>query len=490
MSAPPLSLARVSAPSGELGFTLVEIMVAILILLAGVLGTVTMVTKANAISTNTRQRVNATNVARDVIEAARASDYDRLATATIASALQARPGLADSTPATPDWTVQRGATTYTLTVGACTFDDPKDGVAATHDASFCSTSPASPTGTDTNGDDFRRVDVSVSWPKQSGSGQVTETALIVNPSGGLGPRIRSFNTSNGTPSITLGPGVTSVDFSATTTYASALHWAADDGASSGDPTGGPTSWPFTWNLGSLLDGTYQLTAQPFDDRGLAGDLKTATVIVNRRIPFAPADFAGGRNTHFSPSIADFQWTANRERDIAGYRVYWTGPDGVAGTADDVQVCPSGGGEVTDTSCSDLNPPAQLSASYYVTAVDLSDPSNPATKREGDRSSLVAVSNVLNPAPIFPPTTTLSAAIVGGVPQLTWSNGAIDTDGIQFYRIYRDTGTGYSDRYDRTNGNGLIYTDPRPGSPTSHTYWVTAVDNKFNESAPIGPVTSP
>lgn len=490
MSAPDLPLARVSAPPGESGFTLVEIMVAILILLVGVLGTVTMVTQANAISTNTRQRVNATNVARDVIEAARASDYDRLATATIASELQAKPSLADSTPGTPDWTVQRGGTTYTLTVSACTFDDPKDGVATTHDASFCPTSPASPTGTDTNGDDFRRVDVTVSWPKRSGSGRVTETALIVNPSGGLGPRIKSFNTSNGTPSITVGPGATSVGFTAATTYASGLHWAADDGASSGDPTGGPTSWPFTWSLGSLLDGTYQVTAQPFDARGVAGDLKTATVIVNRRVAFAPADFAGGLNTHFSPSIADFQWTANRERDIAGYRLYWTGPDGVAGTADDRQVCRAGGGEVVDTSCSDLNPPAQSVASYYVTAVDLADPSDPTTKREGDRSSLVNVSNAPNPAPVFPPGTTLSAAIVGGVPQLTWSNGATDSDGIQFYRIYRDTGTGFSGRYDRTNGNGLSYTDPRPGASTSHTYWVTAVDSKFNESDPIGPVTSP
>jgi hypothetical protein len=61
--------------------------------------------------------------------------------------------------------------------------------------------------------------------------------------------------------------------------------------------------------------------------------------------------------------------------------------------------------------------------------------------------------------------------------------------VAFYRIYRGgEDARHEDRYDQTTG-GLVtlYTDSGAGS-TSHRYWVTTVDSKFNESDPIGPVT--
>ena len=62
--------------------------------------------------------------------------------------------------------------------------------------------------------------------------------------------------------------------------------------------------------------------------------------------------------------------------------------------------------------------------------------------------------------------------------------------IRFYRIYRDTGTNVADRYDETVTNSPNYVDPNPGSTTAHTYWVTAIDQNFNESPVSASVVSP
>ena len=65
--------------------------------------------------------------------------------------------------------------------------------------------------------------------------------------------------------------------------------------------------------------------------------------------------------------------------------------------------------------------------------------------------------------------------------------------IRFYRIYRD---GNEDppkldaRWDETVTSDPTYVDPDPGATTSHTYWVTAVDQNFNESYPSAAVDSP
>jgi hypothetical protein len=75
--------------------------------------------------------------------------------------------------------------------------------------------------------------------------------------------------------------------------------------------------------------------------------------------------------------------------------------------------------------------------------------------------------------------------VDGLPVLDWPDPPAGS-GIRFYRIYRDTGTGLADRYDETITNDTTYTDPSPGT-SGHTYWVTAVDSNFNESAPSAPV---
>jgi hypothetical protein len=254
----------------------------------------------------------------------------------------------------------------------------------------------------------------------------------------------------------------------------------------------------------VLDGTYIVSAQAFDARGIPGQMRSTSVQLNRSAPAAPTGLAGGRNDRISTQpIVDLQWDKNLERDILGYRVYrvngapdfWpacgSGSCRPAGDAADTVVCGSSTSAVADPFCFDPAPPTS-SAQYYAVALDRG-PGNAA--REGAYSALLTADATPNTPPAFPAGTTLSATVTNGQPTLTWSAAAADTDTepILFYRIYRDAAAsppGYGDRYDRSPAARLNYADAAPGAATAHTYWVTAVDTKFQESQPLGPVTTP
>jgi hypothetical protein len=160
------------------------------------------------------------------------------------------------------------------------------------------------------------------------------------------------------------------------------------------------------------------------------------------------------------------------------------------------VCPASGNWVPKSTpyCYDPDPPDTAAAQYHVVGVDLIDANSsdvPINERTGVQSTISVAALADNTArPQFPnndpPSVTLTS---NGQPVLTWG-AASDSDGIQFYRIYRDgdPASGYLGRYDRTDSNSPTYTDPTPGSGTTHTYWVTAVDGYFNESDPTGAVT--
>jgi prepilin-type N-terminal cleavage/methylation domain-containing protein len=447
------------------GFTLVELLLAMVILLVGMLGTITLVDAANQTTSRTRARVVANNLVREVIEQARMVDYDSLTAPGVAPALRAAPALADSTPDSSDWTIVRSATTFTLNATACTYDDAKDSVAPTRGATICASSPTVTPATDSNADDFRRVDLQIAWTVNGRANSVRQTALVINPSGGLGPGITSFlPNGRATPSVTVADAdTTSLDFGVRTTPATAVRWAVDDAVSAGDANGGVSVWSFTWSLGTALDavdeyvgdGTYQLTAQAFDGVGVPGDLRVATAIVNRSPPIVPTGLAGGRNTAFSSGpIVDLQWNSNLERDINGYRVYRDGPDGAADTGDDVMVCPAAADDVvSSTACSDTSPPPGAT-SYHVKAVDLD---NAGATRSGGRSALLAVGTDASSATAFAAGSTLSATVSAGLTRLDWT--AADAP-VSFYRIYRDSGSGFADRYARTESSCRRSSTPR------------------------------
>src|SRR5213078_1490684 len=76
------------------GFTLVEVMVAIFVLLIGVLGVVALSDGAARSTQINKGREEGTNVARDVIEAAHTFQYSSISQSNIVSQLQTQTGLA------------------------------------------------------------------------------------------------------------------------------------------------------------------------------------------------------------------------------------------------------------------------------------------------------------------------------------------------------------------------------------------------------------
>lgn len=219
-----------------------------------------------------------------------------------------------------------------------------------------------------------------------------------------------------------------------------------------------------------MDGSYIIGAKAFDATGIYGPTQSMTMVLNRRVPYAPTGAVGGHNAF----VVDFEWLRNKERDIAGYRVYRTQSGGP-----DVQVC-----QVVVTNCQDSTPPAGSPLTYYVVALD-HNPGSGAL-REGDHSSTISVTTG-NTAPNAP--TNLTASPSGPNTVLLWSApNPTDADGesIAFYRIYRD-GQSFADRYDRTQSAAVTYTDTNTGGMV-HTYWITAVDPQEAESTLVGSVT--
>ena len=456
------------------------------VLTIGVLGTLSLLQNANGTASVNGARVGAVNLARELTEYGRGTDYDNLQPSRVVAALRDNPALTGTGPS--PWTVQRRGVVYTVTATVCTFDDPKDGLAkATEEpANPCPPAAADPavTRSDPNPDDFRRLMVRLDWTTRGRPNSMTQAALIVNPAGGLGPRITRFDEPTGditTDSVSWGSGLR-----LTTTSAAGVHWNVDDGASEGDATGGPFAWGFTWSLGTrklsplivdgtwVLDGNYVVQTQATDSRGVPGEARAAIVRVNRHPPAAVTGLEGGYNARFA--AVDLRWSRYPERDVLGYRVY-------RGTA---LACPSDGSAyVKATTCTDTSPCLPgTTQSYTVVALDCQVLATCAALREGAPSTVRSVQ--LAAGVPLPPPAPVTATVVDGLPKLDWTS----VPGARFYRIYRDSGTELKDRYDETITSSPTYTDPDPGGTTQHTYWVTAVDSSFNESVPSPPVTSP
>src|SRR3954464_10276846 len=128
--------------SDESGFTILEVMVAAAVLLVGLLGTFTVIDTAHSTITTTKAREQATSLQRELIEAVRTIPYDQLTPNGVGSRLRAQPGLSDASLSAAGWTIRRRNQTYTISMGSCAVDDPRDGLGA-HDAGvFCANSGA------------------------------------------------------------------------------------------------------------------------------------------------------------------------------------------------------------------------------------------------------------------------------------------------------------------------------------------------------------
>lgn len=475
---PSAGLARLRPPADragliharERGFTLVEVMVASAILLAGVLGTIALVDGANARTAATKTREGATNLARELVEAARAAPYRQVTQGSLAGQLQARPGLADSDAAS-GWTLARRGAEYAIRVSVCSLDDPADGLGDHSGGAFCA--DAQPAGSaDGNPEDYKRVVFDLSWSVGAQRHSLRQVTLATPRGTGDLPAVKSLELSSPPSEPITSPAVSAASFTVGTAGPTeTVSWSVD-GVAQGVAGGGNVAWSFVWPL-DVVDGSYDVAAHALDPNGLSGPSRSLTVTLNRYAPDAPEHFNAGRNT---PGVVEAEWSANSERDIVGYRVYRESSSGAATLACPLQ---------TATSCIDLNAPGSAGA-YWVVAVDR-DPAG--SLREGAESTRIDVS-VANEAP-SPPADLAATTTADGSTVLSWvapSPADPDAgDSIDSFRIYRD-GESFADRYDRTPlGTDTSYTDEATGG-TTHTYHVTAVDTHLKESILAGPVT--
>jgi hypothetical protein len=493
--------------------TIVELMVAIVVLAVGILGTVAMIDNSNANTSKTKAREGATNVGRALLEIARGTPYSDLNDAQLLATISSRAGFADASGAAGHQIDSRNFQ-YTVEIEVCTVDDVKDGYGERDagDPAFCTDLPAPPAGDplkDRNPDDYRRVSLAFSWTANGVAASARQTGVVSNPVGGLGPSIVDLEITAPTAGITNittpdgGTPASTASFRATTSVAAVeVNWSIESQAK-GKASGGPHSWTFDWDLtetkpdGTLLypDCTYLVGAEAFDDKARSGSPKALTVVLNRIPPVAPTGFEGGRNGN--DDRVDLQWLKSRECDVTGYRVY----RGTDPTSTPDLVCTTG---ANVQECVDETAPAPASSTTLYYRVLALDRAADLSTREGDFSPPIAVSEGNTP-----PSAVANLSVcpggnpgcndIDGNPAASGSNAlswepATDPDGtIYFYRIYRKTDTGtptYGDRFSvlfPVPSKPLVFVDSEP-AVGANSYWISAVDNTFGESALVGPVT--
>lgn len=467
----------------ESGFTLIEVTVAATLLIVGVLGVLTLLDGANEASARTKAREGATNLAREAIEAARAVPYPELTPSRITDEIQAQPGLEDSS-ADAGWNVTRRGITYTIVPNVCSVDDgtvASDGYGNHSGGSFCPDSATTGT-TDNNPEDYKRVWIDVTWKNGAKTLRSRQQGVINNPGSAFAPAVKTLTANPAGPTITS-TAVSSITFTATTSSrADDFQWSLD-GVTQGSATptnSGRTAWSFTWSTpNTVVDGTYEIGATAFDQFGQSGASRTVTLQLNRYQPTTPTGFAGGRNPLWGTNFGEFEWNPNPERDILGYRVKRM--VGLLPASGDDVVCDRG---VEQTTSCDTTIPSGLQRYYVVSYA----PARVGSGVEESPVPLLTNTKLVGAAtPPAPPSNILGTRDANGT-TLQWT-APPDLD-VRYYRIYRDDNTSFTKRVDRTGtGSDNAITDPN-ATTTSHTYWLTAVDNDLAESdmAPPGGIS--
>lgn len=495
----------------ERGFTIIEVMVAASLLMVGVLGTMQMVDVANQQTVADRSREGGTNLAREIVEGANHVPYQQLTPTAVTAALQELPNLESTDSAT--WELERRGFTYTVTAEACTVDDKVDGFRSPSAAgTYCAESSQTDTTSaqDRNGDDFRRVKVTVQWTLNGRQRSVAQSTIVNNPGDAAGPAVTTFTSSTWSPVTST--SVTQITFTAQTTAPPKTSETTKvkislDGTYRGDATKVGTQWQWTWTgVNTLPDATYVLTAQAFDADGRSRGVRILKMVLNRSAATAPTDVSAGRNVRLKtvaggPSIVDVAWKASNEPDVVGYRVYRSPSSSMS---DATLICETSLEAVKygttwtsfsktkqPTSCSDRTASLVDGQAYWYGVAPLDTDPLDGSVREAQTQGKIQVS-VSSTQPPAPPTLTSQPDAVAKTVKLTWTAPTLPTGmTLDHYRIYRD-GVTLTHRYDRTPGTELTWTDNQLGGIT-RSYYVVAVSKRtssggYAESAPVGPVT--
>jgi type II secretory pathway pseudopilin PulG len=499
-SSPRALRARLRSQSG---FTIIEALMAAVILVVGLIGLLGLIDVSVKASATTRAREGATSLAREISEDARTIPYAQVIPSSIESQLQAMGGLADSSSAS-GWQIERRGYAYTVKVGECALDNPKDGLAETHGSTFCTEQQAwkAPEAVDTAPEDLKRITVEVSWTFRKHTSAVKQVSTLTAAGQAIGLTATKLElTIPACPSVgcvgkPTEPVVTeaaaktltfSVSFPEGTT---AVDWSLE-GAKQEEltPASKATSLTFTWTINEsaksiyVSDGTYQIAAQAVNSTGVIGPPISIPVRLIRGVPKAPTGIVGGFNTVYTSGteteVAEFQWKANTERNVIGYRVF--GPKNEL-------ICPENLEALnTTTSCIDLSLLAIKPSERAYSVVALYR--NAGEEVQQGPAGTITITRAESTTPNAPTKLALTKNADGSV-TLKWEapkSGAAPS----FYRIYRGS-KDYTSRYGETTLTEFTDTD----AATTHEYWVTAVGAHLTEwtawtaqSPPfLGPVT--
>jgi type II secretory pathway pseudopilin PulG len=507
------------------GFTIVEVLVAAVVLVVGLGGLLGMLVTADHAISTTRLRQAETSLAREALEDARGLAPAQLTPTAIAAAVQS--SVPQATLSGSNLVVTRAVsssgspTSFTVSFTVCDLDDPSDG-AGNHSAAppsggvWCPDVGSSGTQ-DSNPSDYKRLSVTVT-PSNRSTPTIQQTILIYSRPVN-GPAVSCLSTSATCP----GPNATvtsgsSLTFNVTTTAAAdRIQWlvngnlppSAQIPATATDPYApSGTSSSFTWNF-PTADGTYTIAAVAYDANGNSGTRSTMVVNLNRHQVIAPTLFNAGWND--LTGGVEIQWVPSVDQDVLYYRVYRQ----YGSNASQLVTTCGASGNVTGTSCADapesaLAPPLPsarpnpctsssqsytTTAYYWVVGVD-TNPSN-GQPRENTAQSPKVDANLCDHQPSAP--STLSGTLNNGQLSLTWNvpspAGSDSWASVQAWRVYRWPSNRSvqipGDRYQFVGNSPAVasYTDssPDPGG-TQQSYCVTAVDTHLNES-PCSPVVT-
>ncbi|MFL5824863.1 MAG: hypothetical protein ACJ764_15635 [Solirubrobacteraceae bacterium] len=492
------------------GFAMLEVLAATVVLAVGLGAVFQLLITATHTTATDRIRQEETSVARELVEDTQSLTYTQLAPSAIATALQSV--VTGSTASGATLTVSRSlgasasAFTFTATFTACSMDDPADGTgdhsqAPASGGSWCADAGSS-ASSDAAPDDYKRVSVTVAPASGRTTPTVQQTALIYNrPTHGPAVSCLSVNTTCPGTNQTYTSG-TQLTFNVTTTTpAASVEWLVNGSLPTSsalttgavDPyTPGTTTSTFTWVLPSA-DGTYTISAVGFDINGNTGSKSTLQISLNRHQAIPPGTVQSGYN----PQIGgvDIEWVPSVDQDVKYYNVYHQ-----VGSGSAVKVCSA----VSGLSCYDLSAPSPgnepatcvsppqsftTTDNYWVVGVD-TNTSN-GQPRESTSQSTHVDANLCDHPPATP--TGLTGSLSGGKMTLNWTapSDPDSGDSVQFWRIYRWTGTGPGfpgGRYDfigalgSSGSQATTYTDssPDPGG-VAQNYCVTAVDTHMSES---------
>ena len=361
---------------------MVEVMVAAVILSAGVLGVFVMVETADGVNERNRERNTATSLSREILEKARPTAYRTIGTTNWfnapLTALEGRNGSVTN-PATNRVRVdvKRRGVVYSVEVENCTVDDARDGYGVHSSTSTWCPDSSSASTADVQPEDLKRVAVKMTWTGRNGTPQnLYQTATFGSGGQVVGPNVTDLAITAPTGVDQANPVITSnptspagiVRFLGTAAGAADMKFAVEGVEQSNGVSGGNGSWTFDWNIVPLKDGLYTISATAVDALGVRGAPRVMQVRLARATATPPQNVTGGYNYVFAAgvkrTVVELMWDASPEGNVTGYEV--TKPGGT--------VCAA----TLETSCMDLAPAASGSTVYTVKTLYTDGLGNPAS----------------------------------------------------------------------------------------------------------------